>query len=259
MLQLRCLIPNSMISFSFGVAPGFASVSINCFATALSIPSASTSRLWSSQMINAISLKAPRTNKTTRFFHRFEPRGRQTPKTQFVVIVIEVRPRANWKTQTREVMRIEPEGKSRSNWNWRTQTGQGTRRPHRARTDGAGGGRSDRGRGAGEERHRRLPGRRAVFGPGDDLPGERGRGAGAERADAEPGRHRRRESGRDDLARGGGDRRGDVQRGVVPRRGFEQGRRPAAAGDIGAARVRGAVRKYRRQLRLRDDRASSYA
>ena len=31
------------------------------------------------------------------------------------------------------------------------------------------------------------------------------------------------------------------------------------AGDLGAARVRGAVRKYRRELRLRDDRASPYA
>ena len=35
----------------------------------------------------------------------------------------------------------------------------------------------------------------------------------------------------------------------------EQGRRSEAAGDLGAARVRGALRKYRRELRLRDDRA----
>ena len=35
-------------------------------------------------------------------------------------------------------------------------------------------------------------------------------------------------------------------------------RRSACAGDIGAARVRGALREYRRQLRLRDDRASPH-
>ena len=46
----------------------------------------------------------------------------------------------------------------------------------------------------------------------------------------------------------------NVQRGAVRGRRPEQIRRPEAAGDLGAARVRGALRKYRRQLRLRDDR-----
>ena len=64
--------------------------------------------------------------------------------------------------------------------------------------------------------------------------------------------------GRNDLARRGGDRRRDVQRGAVPRRRSEPHRRSAAAGRFGAARIRGAVRKYRRELRLRDDRASPY-
>ncbi len=119
-------------------------------------------------------------------------------------------------------------------------------------------GRSDRGRGTGEERYRRLPGRRAVFRSGDDLPGQRGRGAGTQHADAESGRYRRRQCRRNDLARGRRDRRGHVQRGAMPRRRSEQGRRPAPAGHLGAARVRGALRKYRRELRLRDDRASPY-
>ena len=127
-----------------------------------------------------------------------------------------------------------------------------------AQPDGAVDRRGDRGCGPGEKGYRRLSRWDAGRGPRLYLSGQRGGSARNQSADAEYRRYRRCESGWDDLACGGGDQVGHGRGGPVPRRRPEQGRRSKSAGNLSSARVRGAVRQYRCELRLRDDRQSPY-
>ena len=103
-----------------------------------------------------------------------------------------------------------------------------------------------------------FAGRHALRGSGDDLSRRRWGTPRHPNADAQRRRYRRRERRGNDLARRCRDRCGYVQRGAVPRRGSESHRRSARAGGLDAARVRGALRNDRRELRLRAHRAPPY-